>query len=102
MRVEEFLDLETANINVSPNGNLQLMVTKSKTNQFRQPKQVFLITALESLALCPVRVLTAYYNALHEAGGSKYLFPNFRRNRTIIPESKMSCNNLQSNWVQLM
>ena len=48
MRAEKCLDLETANINVSPNGNLQLMVTKSKTNQFCQPKQVFLIMALES------------------------------------------------------
>ena len=90
MRAEECLDFDTATINVFSNGNLQLTVTKSKTIQFCQPKQVFLILVLESSACCLVRVLIAYYNALHEAGGSKYLFSNFIRNSTVIPDSKMS------------
>ena len=100
MRAEECLDLDTATINVFSNGNLQLTVTKSKTIQFCQLKQVFLIPVMESSACCLVRVLIAYYNALHEAGGSKYLFPNFITNRTVIPDSKMSYNNVRSLWVQ--
>ena len=57
IRVEEALDLLTENIKVSSNGNLQIVLQKGKCNQYKQKQSVYLIPALESQALCPVKVL---------------------------------------------
>ena len=75
---------------------------KGKHNQFKQQKSVYLIPALKTTALCPVRVLIKWYNKLHTAGGSKYLIPNLRGDRTVIKDSKVSYNNLRAQWIRLL
>ena len=102
MRAEKALGLLTDNIKVSPNGNLQIILQKGKCNQFKQKQLVYLIPALETQALCPVKVLIKWYNDLHSAGGSKYLLLNFRGDRMVIKDSKMSYNNLRAQWICLL
>ena len=102
IRVEEALDLLTENIKVSSNGNLQIVLQKGKCNQYKQKQSVYLIPALESQALCPVKVLIKWFNHVYSIGGSKYLFPNLRGDRTVIKDSKMTYNNLLSQWIPLL
>ena len=83
------------NISISNNGNLKITLIKGKMNQFKKRQEVFLVPAVEAQALYPVRIILKWYNHVLDLGGSKFLFPKLRGDRTIIPGSKISYSNLR-------
>ena len=101
MRTEEWVELETHNLQVSPMGNLQILVDKSKVNRFKQRRTVYLIAALEEQALCPCKVLVEYYNRLTATRVSHYVLSNLRGNCSIIQGSKLTYNNHRASWIKL-
>ena len=59
-RFEEAADLQSANIMVSPGGNLELLFCKSKTNQFKHQRSSFLTVHGEEGHLDPVKIIVCY------------------------------------------
>ena len=71
-------------------------------NQFKKRQEVFLVPVVEEKALCPVKTMMKGYNHLLQLGRSKFLFPNLKGDRMIIPESRISYSNLRQQWIKLL
>ena len=102
MRAEEALNPFTEHVSILASGNLKVTLSKGKCNQFKCLHNVFLVPAVETQALCPVKVIIRWYNQVLSLGGSKYLFPNLRGDCTIIQDSEMSYSNLWGQWLRLL
>ena len=98
MRAEEASNLLMENVSISNSGNLRITLLKGKMNQFKKRQEVLLVPTVRVQALCPVRIILKWYNHLLDLGGSKFLFPNLRGDRTIIQGSRISYSNLRKVW----
>ena len=77
------VDLVDSNDLINPNLNIYVNkelhdVWEKKMNEFKKRQKVFLVPAVETNALCLVRVMMKWYNHISELGGSKFLFPNLK------------------------